>query len=85
MLSQRRQGPVTDFPEVMLDQHGAVSEETAIAMATGACEKIWHRLWPQHHWIRRPHRWHPDAPHWFHFPGLCFSSWGLGKETQPSG
>jgi len=29
-----------DFPEVMLDQHGAVSEETAIAMATGACEKF---------------------------------------------
>ena len=28
-----------DVPESMLDQHGAVSEEIAIAMATGACEK----------------------------------------------
>ena len=28
-----------DVPESMLDQHGAVSEEVAIAMATGACEK----------------------------------------------
>jgi nicotinamide-nucleotide amidase len=30
---------VLDVPESMLDQHGAVSEEVAIAMATGACEK----------------------------------------------
>ena len=29
-----------DVPESMLEQHGAVSEETAIAMATGACEKF---------------------------------------------
>ena len=28
-----------DVPESMLEQHGAVSEEVAIAMATGACEK----------------------------------------------
>ena len=28
-----------DVPESMLEQHGAVSEEIAIAMATGACEK----------------------------------------------
>ena len=28
-----------DVPESMLAQHGAVSEEVAIAMATGACEK----------------------------------------------
>lgn len=30
---------VLDVPESMLDQHGAVSEEVAIVMATGACEK----------------------------------------------
>jgi nicotinamide-nucleotide amidase len=29
-----------DVPESMLEQHGAVSEETAIAMATGACDKF---------------------------------------------
>ena len=29
-----------EVPEVMLEQHGAVSEEVAIAMATGACEKF---------------------------------------------
>jgi len=28
-----------DVPESMIEQHGAVSEEVAIAMATGACEK----------------------------------------------
>ncbi|MEC9123004.1 MAG: nicotinamide-nucleotide amidohydrolase family protein, partial [Verrucomicrobiota bacterium] len=28
-----------DVPESMLEQHGAVSEEVAIAMATGACER----------------------------------------------
>ena len=30
---------VLEVPESMVDQHGAVSEEVAIAMATGACEK----------------------------------------------
>ena len=30
---------VLDVPESMISQHGAVSEEVAIAMATGACEK----------------------------------------------
>ena len=30
---------ILDVPESMLEQHGAVSEEVAIAMATGACEK----------------------------------------------
>jgi nicotinamide-nucleotide amidase len=30
---------ILDVPESMLEQHGAVSEEIAIAMATGACEK----------------------------------------------
>ena len=30
---------VLDVPESMLSQHGAVSEEVAMAMATGACEK----------------------------------------------
>ena len=30
---------VLDVPESMIHQHGAVSEEVAIAMATGACEK----------------------------------------------
>ena len=30
---------VLDVPESMLSQHGAASEEVAIAMATGACEK----------------------------------------------
>ena len=30
---------VLDVPESMIQQHGAVSEEVAIAMATGACEK----------------------------------------------
>jgi nicotinamide-nucleotide amidase len=29
-----------EVPESMLEQHGAVSEEVAIAMATGACEKF---------------------------------------------
>ena len=29
-----------EVPEVMLEQHGAVSEEVAIAMATGACERF---------------------------------------------
>lgn len=29
-----------EVPEVMLEQHGAVSEEVAIAMATGACERL---------------------------------------------
>jgi nicotinamide-nucleotide amidase len=29
-----------DVPESMINQHGAVSEEIAIAMATGACEKF---------------------------------------------
>ena len=29
-----------EVPESMLAQHGAVSEEVAIAMATGACEKF---------------------------------------------
>jgi nicotinamide-nucleotide amidase len=31
---------MVDVPESMLDQHGAVSEEVAIAMATGACERF---------------------------------------------
>ncbi len=31
---------LVDVPESMLEQHGAVSEEVAIAMATGACEKF---------------------------------------------
>lgn len=30
---------ILDVPESMIEQHGAVSEEVAIAMATGACEK----------------------------------------------
>ena len=30
---------ILDVPESMLSQHGAASEEVAIAMATGACEK----------------------------------------------
>ena len=31
---------MVEVPESMLEQHGAVSEEVAIAMATGACEKF---------------------------------------------
>ena len=31
---------LVEVPESMLEQHGAVSEEVAIAMATGACEKF---------------------------------------------
>ncbi len=31
---------ILDVPESMINQHGAVSEEIAIAMATGACEKF---------------------------------------------
>ncbi len=31
---------MVDVPESMLGQHGAVSEEVAIAMATGACERF---------------------------------------------
>jgi nicotinamide-nucleotide amidase len=31
---------MVEVPESMLKQHGAVSEEVAIAMATGACEKF---------------------------------------------
>ena len=31
---------ILEIPEIMLDQHGAVSEEIAIAMATAASEKF---------------------------------------------
>lgn len=31
---------VIEVPEIMIEQHGTVSEEIAIAMATGACEKF---------------------------------------------
>ena len=31
---------VIEVPEIMIEQHGPVSEEIAIAMATGACEKF---------------------------------------------
>ena len=31
---------MVDVPEAMLAQHGAVSDETAVAMATGACERF---------------------------------------------
>jgi PncC family amidohydrolase len=31
---------ILEVPEIMLEQHGAVSEEIAIAMATSACEKF---------------------------------------------
>jgi nicotinamide-nucleotide amidase len=31
---------ILEIPEIMLEQHGAVSEEIAIAMATSACEKF---------------------------------------------
>ena len=31
---------MVDVPEAMLEQHGAVSDEIAIAMATGACERF---------------------------------------------
>ncbi len=31
---------ILEVPEIMIEQHGAVSEEIAIAMATGACERF---------------------------------------------
>ena len=42
---------LVEVPESMLEQHGAVSEEVAIAMATGA-QKIWSGLWAQRNRFR---------------------------------
>ena len=56
-----------DVPESMLEQHGAVSEEVAIAMATGAA-KIRGRLWTKYHWICWPRWRHAGSSRWFNFP-----------------
>ena len=49
-----------DVPESMLSQHGAASEEVAIAMATGACEKYGADYGLSATKLRRSIRWQPS-------------------------
>ena len=74
---------MVEVPESMLEQHGAVSEEVAIAMATGACEKFGADYGLSVTGFAGPGRRHPFTG-WFDLLGIFISCWSLGQTASSS-
>ena len=73
---------MVEVPESMLEQHGAVSEEVAIAMATGDAKKFGADYGLSVTGFAGPGRWHSDFTRWINLSWLRLTRWRLGQKDS---